>query len=86
MEVFFSGRVQGVGFRYTALQVSRSFAVVGTVQNLSDGRVKMVLEGDLGTLERFIAEVCESIHGSVSDVEKVNQVPSGEFSRFDIIR
>lgn len=39
--VFFSGRVQGVGFRYSALQVAKEFDVSGFVCNLTDGRVRL---------------------------------------------
>ena len=39
--VFYSGRVQGVGFRYAALQAAREFEVAGWVQNLGDGRVQL---------------------------------------------
>lgn len=84
--MFFSGRVQGVGFRYTAWQLSRSFEVVGTVQNMSDGRVKMILEGELEQIEQFINEVCEATSGSVTKIEKVARPWSGEFAEFEIIR
>ena len=43
--VWFSGRVQGVGFRFTALQVAREFEVAGYVENLYDGRVCIEAEG-----------------------------------------
>ena len=42
----FSGRVQGVGFRYTVYQVAKEFEVSGYVQNLSDGRVRLEAEGE----------------------------------------
>ncbi len=85
IEVLISGHVQGVGFRYTARQLSRSIDVVGTVQNLPDRRVKMVLEGESEAIERFIREVCESTHGSVTQVEKRDLPATGEFSSFEII-
>ena len=42
---YFTGRVQGVGFRYAALQVAREFEVSGFVANLPDGRVHLEAEG-----------------------------------------
>ena len=39
--VYFSGRVQGVGFRFTTLQVAKEFEVAGFVSNLPDGRVRL---------------------------------------------
>ena len=51
--VLYSGRVQGVGFRYTAKQVAAGYAVTGTVRNLADGRVELMAEGARDELEAF---------------------------------
>ena len=53
MRVFYSGYVQGVGFRYTAKKVAAGYEVTGTVRNLSDGRVELVAEGTRSELETF---------------------------------
>jgi acylphosphatase len=53
MNILYSGQVQGVGFRYTAMRVAAGFEVTGTVRNLSDGRVGLVAEGSLGELTAF---------------------------------
>lgn len=54
---YFSGRVQGVGFRYAALQVAKQFEVCGFVQNLPDGRVLLEAEGEEDEVNAFISEV-----------------------------
>ena len=46
--VHYSGRVQGVGFRYTVRTLATRFAVTGFVRNLADGRVQLVVEGGPG--------------------------------------
>ena len=51
MHIFYSGHVQGVGFRYTVKSVAAGFEVNGTVRNLPDGRVELVAEGDSGELK-----------------------------------
>lgn len=51
--VLYSGRVQGVGFRYTVKQVAAGYEVAGTVRNLPDGRVELVAEGARDELEAF---------------------------------
>ncbi len=84
-EVFFSGRVQGVGFRYNACQVSRRYEVVGTVQNMPNGQVKMVVEGETLAVEGFIKEVCETTHGRVAETEVNQQPATGRWSDFSVI-
>ncbi len=53
MHIFYSGSVQGVGFRYTVRTVAAGFEVTGTVRNLPDGRVELVAEGAREELEAF---------------------------------
>jgi len=53
MKVFYTGHVQGVGFRYTTRAAATGFEVAGTVRNLSDGRVELVAEGAREELEAF---------------------------------
>ena len=84
-EIYFSGSVQGVGFRFTSKQVSRSFDVVGTVENLTDGRVKMICEGNSAEIRAFIAEVSESTHGRVNQTEIVEKPFEGGFEGFEIV-
>ena len=56
---YFEGRVQGVGFRYAALEVAREFEVSGYVENLAHGRVHIEAEGKHAELESFISAVEE---------------------------
>ncbi len=44
--VYYSGQVQGVGFRFTCRQLASRHVVGGFVRNLPDGRVELVAEGD----------------------------------------
>lgn len=60
MTVFYSGHVQGVGFRYSARSVAAGFEVTGTVRNLTDGRVELIAEGIREELEAFRTAVRES--------------------------
>ena len=56
----YDGRVQGVGFRFTALQIAEEYPVTGYVQNMSDGSVKLVVEGAEKDLLQIIRKVKES--------------------------
>jgi len=82
--VNFSGRVQGVGFRYTALQIAREFEVAGYVQNLPDGRVCIEAEGDMGEVSAFVAALEESMHGYVRTVERTGRRGPPQFSGFTV--
>jgi len=46
IRVFYEGNVQGVGFRWTVKSLACGFDVAGTVKNLPDNRVELVVQGD----------------------------------------
>ena len=54
LHVFWRGRVQRVGFRYTAETTALSLKLVGWVRNLPDGRVEALCEGSAARLKRFL--------------------------------
>ena len=77
--VYFTGRVQGVGFRYTAVSVARRFAVAGYVMNLPDGRVELVAEGMPAEVRAFVDGVREAMGGNIRDVTTDTGQANGEF-------
>lgn len=79
--VHFSGRVQGVGFRYTASDVARRYDVAGYVQNLADGRVRLVAEGEAGEVERFIDAVNDALSRYIRERTVEQAAATGEFGR-----
>ena len=83
-QVLFSGRVQGVGFRYTTCHVANRFAVTGYVRNLPDGRVELVAEGEPGELDNFVVAVEDAMAGCVANTETSESEARGEFARFDV--
>lgn len=87
MQVFYSGRVQGVGFRYTAKTTAMGFEVTGTVRNLADGRVEMVAEGTREELEAFRQAIREAgLGGFIRDEQVSWSSATGEFRGFEIVR
>jgi len=58
--VFFEGRVQGVGFRWTAKNLAHGYEVTGWVKNLPDGRVEMQVSGEPDEVDAFIEAIEES--------------------------
>jgi acylphosphatase len=82
--VFFSGRVQGVGFRYQTLQVAKEFDVSGWVKNLPDGRVQLEAEGQASEVRDFIAALQERMEGHIRKTEQTNGTRAPQFSGFTI--
>lgn len=83
-QVFYDGRVQGVGFRYTTREIAGRHRVGGYVQNLSDGRVGLEVEGEPGELDRFLAAVAERLRRYISHIDARTRPATGEFSQFEI--
>ena len=82
--MFFSGRVQGVGFRYQTLQVAKGFEVSGFVANLPDGRVHLEAEGSAGEVRDFVAAVEERMAGHIRKVEQTEARRAAQFQGFSI--
>jgi acylphosphatase len=83
-EVFYSGHVQGVGFRYTVRHVSGGFNVTGFVRNLPDGRVQLVAEGSRGELNRFLSAISDEMSSYIRDSATDARPATGEFQSFEI--
>ena len=84
--VFYSGRVQGVGFRYTVKALARGFEVTGTVRNLADGRVQLTAEGRRSELEEFRKAIQDSELGHFIEQEEVSWAEAkNEFRGFEIV-
>ena len=82
--VHYNGHVQGVGFRFTAERIAGQYAVDGFVKNLPEGRVLIVVEGDVKELDRFLAEVQAEMAGNIRTIAVEPGQPTGEFSGFEV--
>jgi acylphosphatase len=60
LQVFYEGRVQGVGFRWTVRHIAKGFDVIGWVRNLIDGRVEMQVSGQENEVHAFINAIGQS--------------------------
>lgn len=60
MHILYSGRVQGVGFRYAVRTLATGFDITGSVRNLADGRVELTAEGQKNELEAFREAIHEA--------------------------
>jgi acylphosphatase len=74
--VFYSGRVQGVGFRATCRWLARGFELNGYVRNIDDGRVEVLAEGETAEIDRYLAAVHSEMSGFIRDIETQSE-PAG---------
>ena len=82
--VYYRGRVQGVGFRYTTVRVAAHYSVTGYVRNTYDGRVELVAEGQRGQVNAFITDLADHMSGYITDTNVQDESYIGEFTGFDI--
>jgi acylphosphatase len=85
-EIYFSGRVQGVGFRYTTRQIAARYPVSGFVKNLADGRVELVIEGPHGVLDEFVGALEAEMGRYISDKDETVLPGAEEFRGFEVRR
>jgi len=72
VQIFYEGRVQGVGFRYSVRQIAKGFNVIGWVRNLIDGRVEMQASGESKEVDGFLEGIRQSELGSLIRKESQN--------------
>ena len=82
--VHYRGRVQGVGFRYTTREMASQFDVKGYVQNLPDGQVLIVAEGQKSELDAFFAQIQTEMSSYIRGAIVITAPPSDEFENFDV--
>ncbi|MFK7825928.1 MAG: acylphosphatase [Oligoflexales bacterium] len=65
----FKGRVQGVGFRFTSVQIAKEHAVAGFVRNEPDGSVWLEVEGKRSEIEAFISKLKTQMSENIVSIE-----------------
>jgi acylphosphatase len=87
LKIFYSGRVQGVGFRYTAKTVATGFEITGIIRNLPDGRVELIAEGARMELEAFRKAIFGAgLAGFIRDENASWSDAQNNFQGFEIAR
>ena len=85
-KIIFSGRVQGVGFRYETKEIALGFDIIGTVKNLPDGTVELLIEGEKEEVEDFLIEIIEesTLSHHIQEVTRRNIAPLENVKGFTI--
>jgi acylphosphatase len=82
--VNFTGTVQGVGFRYTAMRIARRYDVTGYVSNLPDGSVECVVEGEASHVIGFLGDLRSAMGEYIQDETQETSAATGEFGTFGV--
>lgn len=82
--VLFAGRVQGVGFRYTADRIARQYDVTGFVRNLPDGRVEMLVQGPAPDVDNCIEDVQRTFAGYIRNAQITEALYEARYRAFGI--
>jgi len=82
--IYYSGRVQGIGFRYTVADMASYRKVLGWVKNLDDARVEVVAEADEDTLNIFLQQVNQHFSRYIQNADIEWLPASGEFRDFSV--
>lgn len=86
VRVFYEGRVQGVGFRWTTRRIAQGYDVRGLVRNLSDGRVEIQAMGDPDEVRDFLQEIRESsLAGHITSEHTDTVQPAAPLRGFQIL-
>jgi len=81
---YYSGRVQGIGFRFTAERLAGNLGITGWVSNLNDGRVELRAEGNEDILEDFLSQLNNIFSRYIRDAEITWEPAAGKFKEFGV--
>jgi len=82
--VIFTGRVQGVGFRFTALGAANRYRLTGFVRNVRDGSVEMLAQGNSADIDNCVREIEESFAGYITETKTEDVSFSPQLKNFKI--
>jgi len=82
--IVFSGRIQGVGFRFTALNIASRYELTGYVRNIPDGDVEMLAQGPAEMIDNCVRDLQDSFVGTISHIDIEDVTPDPKLTDFRI--
>lgn len=82
--VYYSGQVQGVGFRATTARMAIAYPVTGWVKNLADGRVQLLVEGPADAVQEFLQALRSHWKDNIQKEQVEERPVSNQFKEFAI--
>lgn len=82
--IIFAGRVQGIGFRFTALDIANRYRLTGLVRNASDGTVEMIAQGPSNDIADCIRDIKEAFKGYIRETKTEEIPPDPKYTNFKI--
>ena len=83
-EIIFIGRVQGVGFRFTAFNAASRYQLKGQVRNLPNGSVEMIAQGILADIDDCVIDIKNSFEGYIKEIKTQQLNPNTQYKDFKI--
>tara|TARA_B100001093_G_scaffold84911_1_gene76543 strand:- start:162 stop:434 length:273 start_codon:yes stop_codon:yes gene_type:complete len=84
-DVYYSGRVQGVGFRHQVFTLAKGYECTGWVKNLADGRVQVYVEGAETEISEFINAISDELDAFIRDQAQESGLSKRQFQKFSIV-
>lgn len=72
--IIFVGRVQGVGFRFTAYNIAKRHQLTGQVRNILDGTVEMIAQGNAADVDDCLQNIKDSLGAHITET-KIEDIP-----------
>lgn len=82
--IVFVGRVQGVGFRFTAYNIANRYRLTGLVRNLLDGTVEMVAQGPPDDIDACVRDINNAFAGYLRETKIEEVPPNPQYADFKI--
>ncbi len=82
--VYYTGAVQGVGFRFITEELAKELEVFGWVRNLNGGQVEIVAEADEVVLDEFLNKINQHFKRNITDSDIEISPATGEFRSFEV--